>query len=605
MKKVYPWLQGGGRLLLLAAFLGMVIAGPSVAKSASVGAKASPGDGEQESEAVASEAPGEDAEAQPADAPAADPPSDQEWFVDGPTGRRYKIEKIPKSGDVHVWTDENHIRLPGGVLKLEVVKHDDQWFWVKIWERARPIAQPPKPAPTEAEIRQAAAAFESEAGTVDRIRLTPFDTGLPRAGQWRNGFDVADMNHDGHLDIVFGPSRKGVARPNIFLGDGHGNWRRWSEARYPDLPYDYGDATAADFNGDGNMDVAFGVHLRGMLALIGDGTGGFEPWSTGIAIDVPGHGGDARSFSSRAIEAVDWNRDGRPDLLALGEGPKGVQLTPGKNADRQMINTARGFLLYANHGDGTWTPQAVENGPADFGDGFALGDFDRDGRTDIAVASRIRGNKSILRTSSSATDDGLLAPARIESLRSGALVTSVAAAQLVGGGADELIVAYIGRGLGVWRSGIDVFYADAAGQWTRRVLVAEESRVGITTMSVGELDGDGAPDLVALTGDGEVWVFLGDSHGFFDREDSPELPQPIKGCAGSQVRLVDLDADGRHEVVASFAGEPTGPAGLPTGSMPGCPDRGRITAWKVTAPNAEPPGVAAKTDGPGSSKIGG
>ena len=87
-------------------------------------------------------------------------------------------------------------------------------------------------------------------------------------------------------------------RPNIFLGDGRGHWRRWSEARYPDLPYDYGDAAVADFNGDGHMDVAFGIHLRGMLALVGDGGGGFEPWSSGIAIDHPGRGGAASAYSS-------------------------------------------------------------------------------------------------------------------------------------------------------------------------------------------------------------------------------------------------------------------------------------------------------------------
>ena len=53
----------------------------------------------------------------------------------------------------------------------------------------------------------------------------PFDAGLPHEGQWRNGFDIADMNGDGLLDIVHGPPRKGDRRPHVFLGDGKGNWR--------------------------------------------------------------------------------------------------------------------------------------------------------------------------------------------------------------------------------------------------------------------------------------------------------------------------------------------------------------------------------------------
>ena len=70
------------------------------------------------------------------------------------------------------------------------------------------------------------------------MRFAPFGEGLPTSGQWREGFRIADMNEDGHPDIVHGPRRKEAGPPVIFLGDGKGSWTRWAEARFPSLPYD-------------------------------------------------------------------------------------------------------------------------------------------------------------------------------------------------------------------------------------------------------------------------------------------------------------------------------------------------------------------------------
>ena len=519
---------------------------------------------------------------------------DEEWQLDEETGRRYKIGKVPKIKGTYIWRDENHIRLPGGMFKVEVVKHDDRWFWIKIWEPVqRPDRQPPaRPKPTQEELDQAAATYAVESGASDRIRLEPFDQGLPRTGQWRQGFDVADMNEDGHLDIVFGPSRKGRSHPNIFLGDSQGTWRLWSEARYPPLPYDYGDAEAADFNGDGHQDIAFGFHLRGMLALIGDGEGGFQPWTEGLDLDVPGQGGTASAFSSRAIDSIDWNNDGRPDLLALGEGPKGVKLVPGKDSGT-MINTARSFALFVNLGDGSWSRQTIEDRSSDFGDDFAIGDFDRDGRPDLAVASRRRGSREILRTSAAAGEDGQLVAQELAPLRTRSALTAVSAADLDGDGFEEILIGYVNRELDVWRTGIDLYTRGSAeAEWQRRTVASEESRAGVWDMTVGEIDGDGVPDLVALTGEGETWVLLGDGQNSFAPEASPELPRRVKGCEGSEVRLVDLDGDGRDEVLAAFAGEPAGPIGLPgVISFPGCPGQGRIYAWRVVPSAAESAGA--------------
>ena len=609
MRSVDASLSRRGLIFLWAVLLSAAIGAPGLAKSAPDAATASSDDASPAEQAAtaATEASPPAAEASspsPAEAAPAGTEaskdsgvgSEVEWTMDEATGKRYTVTKIPKRKGTYIWRDENHIRLPGGLFNVEVVKHDENWFWIKLWEpRKLKPRSPSSSQPTPEELERAAATYAPPSGSGDRIRLMPFDEGLPRSGQWRQGFDVGDMNGDGHLDVVFGPSRKGRPRPNIFLGDSRGHWRLWTEARYPDQSYDYGDAAVADFNGDGHQDVAFGFHLRGMLALVGDGAGGFEAWTEGLELQAPGQGGNASAFSSRAVEAIDWNRDGRPDLLALGEGPKGVEMIPGR-AQGPMINTARSFALFVNNGDGSWSRGGVEDQSGDFGDDFALGDFDQDGARDLAIASRRRGNRHILRVSSTGKD-GLLAAHPVEPLRPQASLTAVAAADVDGDGFEEFFVAYVNRELGVWRTGIDVYFGNATDGWQRQVVTARESRAGVWDMTLGELDGDGKADLVAVTGEGETWVFLGGAENTFVLETSPELPARAKGCRGSEVRLVDLDDDGRDEVLASFAGEPTGPTGLPgVHTNPGCQGQGRIYAWRAAPADAK--AVAAPATGP-------
>ena len=62
--------------------------------------------------------------------------------------------------------------------------------------------------PTTEELAASAATFVAPLQTVDKLHLKPFDTGLPRTGLWRNGFDLADIDGDGQVDFVHGPPRR-------------------------------------------------------------------------------------------------------------------------------------------------------------------------------------------------------------------------------------------------------------------------------------------------------------------------------------------------------------------------------------------------------------
>jgi hypothetical protein len=559
-----------------------LLLGVSAAISTPVEAKTPPqeSDAPAQSEAAAdameAESQQEEGDEQGAEQRGEGESDEEEWLVDEETGRRYKFVQIPRKSR-YIWIDEDTIRAHG--VPFDVVKQDEESLWLKAWEPGQEVRKRrPRAEPTEEERAAVAASYEFDLKETDRLRFEPFDKGLPKRGQWRNGFDIADVNGDGEFDIVFGPARKGRPLPNIFLGDGRGSWRRWN-VHYPDLLYDYGDAAAGDLNNDGYADLVFAVHLWGIQALIADGEGRFDPWGEGIEMDRPGDpaGFDATAFSSRAVELLDWNGDGRLDVLALGEGPKGRKQAAAGGITGEIIDTSRGFRLYVNGGDGSWTARQLAN-TNDFGDSFAVADFNRDGRADLAAASRVAGSRSVLLLSG---DDGAMSAAHLSELRPRGILWSVAAADLDGDGDQDLAVGYMSHELGQWRSGVDLYLAGPGPTWQRRTLLAVEDRLAIPALATGNLDNDDHADLVALTDQGEVWIFLGRGGARFEREMGSELPQPVDGCSGSHVRLVDLDRDGRDEVVAAFAGEPTGLPGIADMSQPGCPGEGSLRAWKV------------------------
>jgi len=500
---------------------------------------------------------------------------ERQWFVDE-QGRAYYIVPVAKE-PLKVWRhlDENTVRIPWG-LTLELVNEDDDYFYAKRYDvkgiRPPVMNQPP----TEEELAAVAEQYRVELPDSDRVTLVPAAEGLPEVGQWRNGFVLADMNGDGHLDLVHGPPRKTLIPPVIFLGDSKGTWRRWKDVRFPSLRYDYGDVAVSDFNRDGTPDLALACHLRGAVVLVGDGQGNFETWSDGIGFLQPDsrrRGRQGQVFTSRTADVVDWNEDGWPDLLLVGEGPR-LDVAP-SGADADFSPGSFGAAIYLNRGDGSWELLKERTRFGDvYGDSVAVADFDGDGRTDFVTGSNVMGSKEVLNLG---REDGTWKKVEIEELPKNSYLRAVRAADFNDDGRPDLAVAYMSFELGVWRSGIDLFLAGEKGFERRGVAVAE-SRDGIYALDVGDLDGDGHLDLAGLTGQGELWLLLGDGEGGFTREASPEVPPQEGGCRGYHAALVDFDEDGRDELVAAFAGEST------LVQMGECPSGGALRAWDVETP---------------------
>lgn len=139
------------------------------------------------------------------------------------------------------------------------------------------------------------------------------NTHLPNTDDQTEGVALADMNGDGHLDILLASP----AHPNrLLINDGTGRFTDQSERLDLTVPMETREVHAVDVNGDGHLDIVyFNITSNNQgwdkdpqtRLLINDGNGRFRDET---AQRLPSH-----TFSSWAGTVVDFNGDGAPDLL--------------------------------------------------------------------------------------------------------------------------------------------------------------------------------------------------------------------------------------------------------------------------------------------------
>ncbi|HWF67473.1 MAG TPA: VCBS repeat-containing protein, partial [Acidobacteriaceae bacterium] len=190
---------------------------------------------------------------------------------------------------------------------------------------------------------------------------------------------AVDVNNDGVLDLV---QILPTSSANIYsvsftvrVANGNGSFRAPVVYTFASSEHDPTTGMAAgDFNSDGKVDLAFAASSGDQLTLfLGKGDGTFQP-PKNITVALP----SGQQFGSPLL-AADFNGDGKLDLVAS-----------------TFSTSTNSLYLIPGNGTGNFgTPALLYMPPANnfIGSYLAAGDFDADGRADIAFLDHYNCDK--------------------------------------------------------------------------------------------------------------------------------------------------------------------------------------------------------------------
>ncbi len=251
------------------------------------------------------------------------------------------------------------------------------------------------------------------------------------------------------------------------------------------------------------------------------------------------------SFATR----VDFASGTQPNSVAIGD-------VDGDGKADMAVTHASGISLYRN----TSTVGAITTGSfaarVDFAAGssparVAMADLDGDGKVDVAIANQGSNNVSLLRNTavSGGIDAGSLA-ARVDFETSTGAV-SVATGDLDGDGKPDLVVTNFASGtVSVFRNTATTGSIDAGSFGAKVDFAAGSNPRGLF---ICDLDGDGKPDLaVANQSSATVSLFRNTaSIGSINSGSFTAKVDFATGVAPYSVSAGDLDGDGRPEIVVA------------------------------------------------------
>jgi len=291
----------------------------------------------------------------------------------------------------------------------------------------------------------------------------------------------------------------------------------------------------ADFNGDGRSDMVVANYLDGTVS---------------VYLNTTAAGATAPSFAAPvtfaaggtpyAVAVGDFNGDGRPDLAVANatatDGTVSVLLdTAAAGA------TAPSFAAQVTF--------AVVGGPFS----VAVGDFNGDGRPDLAVANATDGTVSILLNTTAA---GATAPsfAAQQTFAVGSGPTSVAVGDFNGDGRADLVTTNVND-----KTVSVLLNTTAAGATTLSFAAQQTFAVGGApySVAVGDFNGDGKPDLAVANDDGGTSVLLNTTAAGATAPSFAAQQVFGVGLHPYFVAAGDFNGDGRTDLAVAYEGDNT------------------------------------------------
>lgn len=409
------------------------------------------------------------------------------------------------------------------------------------------------------------------------------------------GFVVADVNHDGFLDVL--ALQQNSHSVSVMLNDKTG-------ALHQIALYDAGSDVAGiavgDFNGDGKLDVAVANYASQTVSvLLGNGDGTFQLRKS-YAVD----GGP------NSIAVGDFNNDGKMDIATLSSDTRKITI---------LTNTGAGFTKNSFAAPQFNPENNTQWSSTDHLYGLTAGDFNADGRMDLAYVDQC-GNFNVC--PSEVPLESLVALFNTTSgwrgrvAGNGSGTRTLRAFDVDNDGKADLVASY--SGCHTPCTGVNVFYSNGDGTFQMVFVFQGDAEGGDPQDAiVVDLNNDGVNDIVSPVESGfdpvtfnplqngiAVYIGRGGRSGFkspvFFSSGGANTPRAIgAGFFRSQTRKDVVTDDGSANDIVEFrntASVVAEPCAYPV--VPAIHYCGPPNGSTVVGPNVTFKATARALDGP-------